>query len=206
MNRTQKGTVVQERAERTRSALVRAAATEIDRRGFHGASLTGISRSIGMSMGALTFHFPVKDQLIAAVHSEAATVMRQAVTAAFAEPGPALTRTRAVLLTVVRLLEEEPVVRAAARLSTERPQTGDDWTTAWLPTVRASLREAREQGALGPHVDPETATALVAGILAGFESWLRRPTGMPPASRHVASIWDCVEPALAAHRVTAAAL
>ena len=52
--------VKQERALRTREALIESAAEVFDREGFSVASLTAISSRAGVSNGALHFHFASK--------------------------------------------------------------------------------------------------------------------------------------------------
>lgn len=47
----------QVRAERTRQALIAAAATEFDRHGYAGTPLSAAHRACGMTMGAFTIHF-----------------------------------------------------------------------------------------------------------------------------------------------------
>src|SRR3989337_2793252 len=50
--------VSQERAERTRQRLLQGAAAEFSLYGYGGTSLQRISKAAGVTMGALTFHFP----------------------------------------------------------------------------------------------------------------------------------------------------
>ena len=53
----------QERAERTREQIVRAAAVCFDTRGFGATSLSGIVETAKVSKGALYFHFTSKEKL-----------------------------------------------------------------------------------------------------------------------------------------------
>lgn len=62
----------QERAVRTRNALIESAAELFTRDGFELASLAGISSRAGVSNGALHFHFASKAALAAAVGRAAA--------------------------------------------------------------------------------------------------------------------------------------
>ena len=59
--------VKQERAARTRQALIQAAAEVFAEEGFVTASLSTISRRAGVSNGALHFHFANKGMLADAV-------------------------------------------------------------------------------------------------------------------------------------------
>ncbi|OLF17802.1 ScbR family autoregulator-binding transcription factor [Actinophytocola xanthii] len=60
----------QDRAERTRNAILDAAAEVFDERGFDGASLSDILARAGVTKGALYFHFSSKEDLARALVSE----------------------------------------------------------------------------------------------------------------------------------------
>ncbi|MFE6744749.1 TetR family transcriptional regulator [Kitasatospora purpeofusca] len=151
----------QERARQTRRALLDAAATEFDLYGYEGTSLARISRTAGVTLGALTFHFPSKAALADAVRAEGA---------ALTGGGRPLDAGAGGLVDLLaRLLDEEPSVRAAARLSWEQPESAGNWHTAWGPELRERLARERSGGAEGAapvldEVDLETlAHCLVAG-------------------------------------------
>src|ERR1700760_667721 len=59
--------VKQERAERTRETIIRAAASIFERDGFAAAPLSGITRRATVTKGALYFHFSSKRELAQAV-------------------------------------------------------------------------------------------------------------------------------------------
>ncbi|MFD3544805.1 TetR family transcriptional regulator [Streptomyces sp. NPDC058655] len=165
--------LMQERAARTRRSLVRAAAREFDRNGYAGSSLARITRSAGISMGALTFHFPNKEDLAAAVREQghAATV---------AVVGDVATRREAPVQSVVsltlalaELLESDVAVRAAARLSREQPGAAPDWASAWGPVIRERLRRP-PRDRTGPADDWSTLAALAAHLVTGVEAEIRQ--------------------------------
>jgi AcrR family transcriptional regulator len=62
----------QQRAIRSRDAIVRAAARVIDRHGLKAATLSKVSAEAGLSKGAVYFHFADKDALASALEQEAA--------------------------------------------------------------------------------------------------------------------------------------
>ncbi|MFF1902326.1 TetR family transcriptional regulator [Kitasatospora sp. NPDC058218] len=143
----------QERAQHTRRALLRAAAGEFDRHGYAGTSLSRVSRAAGVTMGALTFHFPTKASLADAVRADAVELTRAAVGApaggvpaggggeGCGVPGPGGGPGEVARLTDVltRLLQEEPSVSAAARLAWEQPGAADNWYASWIPVLRGHL-------------------------------------------------------------------
>ncbi|MEU2450858.1 helix-turn-helix domain-containing protein [Streptomyces sp. NPDC012765] len=84
--------VKQERAARTREALVRAAAEVFAEEGFTAASIAVISRRARVSAGGLHFHFAGKTVLARAVQDRAAQALSR-ITAGPAEPPTTATLT-----------------------------------------------------------------------------------------------------------------
>jgi AcrR family transcriptional regulator len=191
--------VKQPRAVRTRSVLVRAAAGQFDRDGYEGTSLTRVCSAAGISMGALTYHFPTKEKLADALQELGCSVTRSAVRAAVAVPASPLRRARVLILSVARLLEQETEVRAAARLARERHTAADDWTAVWLPELRKLLEQAYAEGQLKTTAAPETVAVMAAYLIAGVDAHVRRrpPAPMPGhrdpgAVGQLAQVWDLI--------------
>ncbi|BAJ25953.1 MULTISPECIES: ScbR family autoregulator-binding transcription factor [Kitasatospora] len=188
--------VKQERAARTRHALVKAAAVEFDRAGYEGTSLARISETAGISMGALTFHFRTKGELAVAVQRLGRSATQDVVTRVAAHPAPALQSVIALTLELARLLEKEASVRAAARLTREMPATtaATAWYPAWTHTVDELLEQARD-GELRPGTDLRTVAALVAHLVAGAETHIRcrvPHTEHQSADAQLAQLWRLV--------------
>ncbi|MFF3095116.1 TetR family transcriptional regulator [Streptomyces cyaneofuscatus] len=159
----------QARSARTRQALIEAAAGEFDRHGYAGSSLAQISKAAGISMGALTFHFSSKEELAATVRSRghhATTAVVHQVSAAEAAPAQAVVQ---LTLALARLLEEEAVVRAAARLTQEQPGAATDWDSAWAPTISDWLQAPGAEGS-----DPAAFSTLATLLVLGTEADMRR--------------------------------
>ncbi|MFJ3906126.1 TetR family transcriptional regulator [Streptomyces sp. NPDC090025] len=165
---------------RTRQALMKAAAEEFDRLGYDGTSLSAISKAAGMSIGAVTFHFPTKADLADAVQEEGRSVTVATLERLAAEPMTPLRMVIDLTLELTRLMEQEPPVRSAIRLSRERPGT-ESWSDAWLPTVRSLLDRAYESGQLHTDALPADVTTLVEHLTSGAEAYLRSRMGSDPA-------------------------
>ncbi|MEU1228888.1 TetR/AcrR family transcriptional regulator [Streptomyces sp. NPDC005828] len=165
---------------RTRQALIRAASEEFDLYGYDGTSLARISSVAGMSIGAVTFHFPTKVHLADAVQEEGLSVTLAALERLSAETMTPLRMVIDLTLELTRLMEQEPSVRAAIRLGRERPGT-EAWSDAWLPTVRGLLDRAYESGQLRTDALPADVTTLVEHLTSGAEAYLRRRMGSDPA-------------------------
>ncbi|MEU0688407.1 TetR family transcriptional regulator [Streptomyces uncialis] len=184
----------QERAARTRKALVEAAALEFDRHGYEGTSLARVSRTARISLGALTFHFASKAEL-------ADTVLTQGFRAARGTAEQVLTREESALRSVVdltlaltRLLEEDPSVRAAARLVRERTSSAKGRSPVWAPLVEELLVCGRWDG-LRPSADPRVVVAMADYLIAGAEEQVRQWAGTTQEGRgraegQLAAIWE----------------
>ncbi|WP_053752602.1 TetR/AcrR family transcriptional regulator [Streptomyces sp. MMG1533] len=185
----------QERAERTRRALIHAAAREFAEHGFAGTSLARISGAAGVTMGALTFHFATKGELADAVAESGGTTTRQALPL---RPGPAgVADVVGFTRTLARLLEQEVVVRAAARLTWDRSAVGAGWYGTWLPLLHDLVGRADEE--LAAWASPQAVVALALSVVAGAETAVRLD-GLPGAERvaapahHATLVWDLALP------------
>ncbi|MDI3422968.1 TetR/AcrR family transcriptional regulator [Streptomyces luteolus] len=192
--------VKQQRAARTREALVHAAAVAFDRVGYEAASLAHVSGSAGISMGALTFHFPTKEKLAAEVQLHGARATRDAIDGMGDTCERPLRTLVDLTLEVARLLDEDVTVRAAARLARECLPSETPWPSVWLPVAEHLLDRASEEE-LQPHADPQALLALTTHLVSGTESYIRRcalvPEERESAEDQLARIWQLVLPGIA---------
>lgn len=179
--------VKQERAARTRGALVQAAASEFYLAGFAGTSLKQVSRTAGISMGAVTFHFATKADLAEAVVTEGRSAVRAALDAVAARPAPALSRLVGVTVELARLLQDDVTTRSAAHLAREWPHS-EDWPSLWQPVVERLAREAYDKGELRASAHPEGVAVFVGHLLWGVEASLRHQ-GPGGAVAELGDIW-----------------
>ncbi|MFB6825774.1 TetR family transcriptional regulator [Streptomyces virginiae] len=188
------------RAVRTRQALVNAAATEFDRSGYTGAALNRVCRAAGITMGALTFHFSTKGELAAAVQAKGQTVTRAALGALPSGPAPALHRAIDMTLELARLLEEEPAVRSAARLSRELPDGELAWMNSWVAAVQDLFSQAYRDGQLHAAVRPEDLAMLSRFLILGAEYRARAASEQngeqprePGTVEEIRQMWDIIQ-------------
>ncbi|MER6982877.1 ScbR family autoregulator-binding transcription factor [Streptomyces carpinensis] len=187
----------QERALRTREALIKSAATVFRRDGFSVASLTTISSLAGVSNGALHFHFASKARLAESVEDAAAQRLESIVTAHDGAAGNALQLLVNVSHDLARRLTEDVVLRAGFELSRDRVREGGrDLHGQWRQWVEAALKRAAGEGVLN-EVTPEEVAASVVAATTGFEvlgaqdpAWL--------SHRTITRFWQLLLPRLAA--------
>lgn len=86
-----------ERGRKTLRKLLDAAAVEFGERGFHEASITGITQRAGTALGSFYTYFDSKDEIFRALVDDLSGKVRQAAREALREPLPALETERAAL-------------------------------------------------------------------------------------------------------------
>ncbi|MET8504550.1 ScbR family autoregulator-binding transcription factor [Streptomyces sp. NPDC004787] len=170
----------QERAIRTRNALVESAAVLFDRDGFELASLATISARAGVSSGALHFHFPSKAALADAVVAAAGDRLLRITREREALPLQILIDASHEL---VRGLGTDPVLRAGFALGARpgRTRTERDLRRQWREWVEGMVARAERAGLLAPDVAARDVAAAVVAVAAGHEAlghqdpgWLER--------------------------------
>ncbi|MFE2288764.1 ScbR family autoregulator-binding transcription factor [Streptomyces sp. NPDC059443] len=161
--------VKQERAARTREALIRSAAVVFDREGFSVASLTAISTLAGVSNGALHFHFASKAVLAEAVVGEALVRLLAVINTELPQGASRMQFLVDVTHVLARALRSDAVLRAGFGLSGEPSRSPQaDLGRCWQGWVEETLGRADADGELRPEVDArDVATAVVAATV-GF--------------------------------------
>lgn len=199
--------VKQQRAARTREALVQVAASEFDRAGYEATTLARICTSAGLSIGALTFHFRSKDDLADAVQARGALAARAAAQRVAALGEPPLRSVIALTIEIARLLEADATVRASARLARERtsgpaaaPDGATAWSSLWLPALEGLSAHVTE-GELRPGTDLEAVLALVSYLVTGAEAYARSRATVPGAGgdsteEQLTRIWEVILPGI----------
>ncbi|MGQ0838762.1 ScbR family autoregulator-binding transcription factor [Actinokineospora sp.] len=185
----------QERAERTRTQILDAAAAVIDQHGFQGARLSGILAEAGVTKGAFYFHFSSKEELAHALVDEQFSVdtvppepeahgLQQVIN---------LTHQLAdALLTNVR-------VRASVRLTVEtgsfaapRPEP----YLRWIEVARKHLEVARERGDLHLALDLTAVATWVSGSFLGIQIQSEVLTSRADVHERITDMWSIALPGL----------
>jgi len=185
----------QERAERTRTSILDAAAEVIDERGFAGASLSDILARAGVTKGALYFHFSSKDELAHAL-----------VTEQFQVSQPFTDMSELGLQTAIDLCHEmahglrtNVRVRASVRLVIEMGSFSNptpEAYTRWIEVVRAYLTSAKNRGDLRQELDPDRVAHWVVAAFAGIQIQSQVLTGRADLHDRVTEMWRIALPGL----------
>ncbi|OQS17395.1 TetR family transcriptional regulator [Nocardia donostiensis] len=161
----------QERARRTRAAIIRSAAVEFGKSGYAAASLNRILEGSRATKGAMYFHFDSKEDLAQAVLDSALDRYRLSVDRWLArtELGP-LDILHGVVDELALRLEHDIIVQAEYRLIIEPDFYRDarnGGSRILARTIRVLAVRAIEQGQLRADADPDRFTRALTGALAG---------------------------------------
>ncbi|MFJ8388802.1 ScbR family autoregulator-binding transcription factor [Streptomyces sp. NPDC094438] len=175
--------VQQQRAVRTRQALIRSAAEAFERHGYVLAKLADISARAGVSVGALHFHFENKAAVASSVETAAALRLRRAAWNAQRPGMNAVQRLTATSYALADQLRRDVVSRAGLKLSGEPAREGSlDLRQEWQAFVEKVVAEASDENLLVERVEQRDMADLIVAATTGFELLSRRdPDGLSPS-------------------------
>ncbi|UYQ62641.1 ScbR family autoregulator-binding transcription factor [Streptomyces peucetius] len=190
----------QERAERTREALLRAAAETFDESGYAGAGLNRILARAGVTTGAMYFHFKSKEDLARAV------IVEQAAELDFPRDQSGLQQLLDMCQYLAVEMQNNVLFRAGVRLAVEQNEAElldysiYDW---WADQFREQLVKAREKGQLRPDVDEVAFSQVLVGAYTGTQIMARLSSGRVDLPERISTMWRCLLPAIAPPEVIA---
>ncbi|MFE1189979.1 ScbR family autoregulator-binding transcription factor [[Kitasatospora] papulosa] len=192
------GRAQQERSAVTHSKILRAAAEIIDENGFAAATLSMILERAEVTKGSLYYHFRSKEQIaeeLLAIQVPMSRVKPQS--SKFQE-------TIDISFIYAHLLQEEPVARAAIRLSIDggAPPELDVYgpTRDWIALATHLMTEAGAAGHLLPHWTPESAASIIQSTFVGAQLTSMQITGPKRSDlpQRITNMWKSLLPGLAA--------
>lgn len=162
----------QDRAVRTREAVLVAAGEAFAENGFLGTSMADILERAGVTKGALYFHFSSKEELAFALIEEEELRAGQMVNEFLERDLPPLQTLIAMVNRWAQIIQTDPVVRAGVRLIVEqgtynRPMPGP--YGQWDTRVAELLERAAEQGDLRKGVDSKAAAEFIVAAFTGIQ-------------------------------------
>ncbi|MFI9808675.1 ScbR family autoregulator-binding transcription factor [Streptomyces sp. NPDC052301] len=187
----------QERAVRTRRAVLEAAAAVFAERGYAAATIAEILTRAGVTKGALYFHFDSKAAL-------AQGVLQEQMTTAYHLPRELkLQEWVDAGMTLAERLPREPLLLAGVRLSADlqgREVFGSAWP-AWAELTTSVLAEAKERGEVLQHVVPRETAQVFLGAWIGVQFVSQAVAGWADLDDRLSALFNHILPAIAAPSV-----
>ncbi|MEV6056134.1 ScbR family autoregulator-binding transcription factor [Streptomyces sp. NPDC052107] len=187
----------QERAVRTRRAVLEAAAAVFAERGYAAATIAEILNRAGVTKGALYFHFDSKAALARGVLQEQLTteyhVPRELKLQEWVDAG----------MTLAERLPREPMLLAGVRLSADlqgRDVFGSAWPV-WAELTGSLLAVAKERGEVLPHVVPEETAQVFLGGWIGVQFVSQAVANWADLDHRMSALFSHLLPAVAAPAV-----
>ncbi|POX54066.1 ScbR family autoregulator-binding transcription factor [Streptomyces sp. Ru72] len=190
----------QERAIRTRRAILVAAAQVFDEVGYEAATISDVLNRSGVTKGALYFHFTSKEELAQAVLAEQVSSLPRV-------PEQELklqeSLDEALLLSyLLRGDTGDPIVQGSVRLTVDQGSPKDHLNRRvpmqeWTEHTQALFAEAKQRGELLPHVDVAALAKLFVGAFTGVQVLSRIMTGRVDLAERVADLYRFLMPSVA---------
>ncbi|MER5443549.1 ScbR family autoregulator-binding transcription factor [Streptomyces sp. NPDC002790] len=184
----------QDRAVRTKQAILRAAAEVVNEQGFGNAGIAKIAERAGTTTGSIYFHFRAKEGLMSAImNAQPQTIVSQLNAAG-------LQRLVDITLVWCQQLRTDPMLRAGVRMAVEQGAFGLQDDTSfheWQTIMEECLREARACGELQEHVDPAEIAELVVGACTGSQLHSKLSSQHEDLTVRVVRLWRYLLPSIA---------
>lgn len=187
------------RSEHTRARLVRSAAELFDRNGFAGTNISDITRSAGVTKGALYFHFEAKEELVEAVQDLGCAKLRAAVDEITGRGLPAVQALIDLTHVLASWVATDPVVRAGFRVGRECGDRGEpflDFYSNWSAAATGFLVQAAHDGQLAEEASVPVLAVVVMALSVGIESLRSSGFSGTQAQDLLADVWRVFLPGL----------
>lgn len=184
----------QERAIRTRRAILEAAAMVFDEQGYDAANISEILARAGVTKGALYFHFSSKEALAEAVMLEQSEKLPEALAGSPLQSVIDLTRH------VGHELRKNPMMRAGIRLATEQGafrHRGAPAYLDWITIIQRHLEQAKTRGEVLAHVSSRETAEFIVGSFTGLQMLSQELTEHEDIQRRIAVLWRYLLPHIA---------
>lgn len=183
----------QERGLSTRRMILEAAGAVFSERGYSAATVSDVLKRLGLTRGAVYFHFASKEELartVLASQADIPTVVRDIKLQELIDLG----------LVFACQLTRDPVLQGSVRLSLELDSVGLDRKLpfrSWVDRNQEILEQARAQGELRPHVDLKETAELLCSCFTGVQLFSQVMTGWADLETRIRALLKHVLPNIA---------
>ncbi|MEU7060605.1 ScbR family autoregulator-binding transcription factor [Streptomyces sp. NPDC046197] len=185
----------QERAIRTRRAILEAAGAVFDEHGYTSTTISMVLERADVTKGALYFHFPSKESLAQAVLDE------QVPLGAVPSQPCKLQEIVDITFAFGQRLLGNALLRGSVRLTVDQcAPPGVDHTgpfRQWAEHLMELMEQARRQGELLPTVEPRDTVELLVGGFAGIQLMSRALTNRGDLGHRISVFWGHILPSIA---------
>lgn len=162
----------QARSEVTRQKILDAAVDLFTDVGYEATSLGDIIDRVGVTKGALYYHFDSKESLARAIVTEGATAVAAAFVGISSAPAPAFENIIHGFFAVADLVHADKLTSIAVRLARALGDLRDSASEAyctWLQALSVQTAQAQKEGDLRDALDPLAVSESMLAAALGVE-------------------------------------
>ncbi|PFG34792.1 ScbR family autoregulator-binding transcription factor [Sanguibacter antarcticus] len=177
----------------TRAGILQVAAEEFEAHGYVGASLADIAERLGLTKGALYFHYPSKGDIARAIVANYFNSWEPLVTTAEARGNGPLEGIRWLTGEVAVAYRDDIHIRAAVRLVRDRAAIDVEMPTPfvdWIKTSRYFLEKAAEVGEIRSDLDLDRVTLISVAAWFGVQQVSQDLDSRESLQSFTESLWD----------------
>ena len=150
------------RGRATQAALLEAAGAEFGEKGFHDASISGITRRAGVALGSFYTYFDSKDAVFRALVRHLSDEVRDRVAPGIRAAAPGIAAERAGLAGFIGFVREhKEIYRIIDEAEFVDPESFRRHYSVTAERIARRLEAAAREGALVPHVSEIHAWAIM---------------------------------------------
>lgn len=184
---------------RTRAAIVAEAARQFEARGYLGATMRNIADELGVTVGALFFHFRTKEsiatELLGRFYERWAALAAEARSA----PGSRLEALVRMSVAVAEMYRDDTEVAAAVRLVRDRAVISEDLPApylGWIATATEFVAGAQAAGEVREELDAGVIGYQFVCLFFGNQHISGDLTGRTDLPERLLDAWGILVPAV----------
>ncbi|GGZ94643.1 ScbR family autoregulator-binding transcription factor [Streptomyces echinoruber] len=170
--RRQEPRLKQDRALRTRRAILKAAAEVFAQRDYPSVTILDIAEQAGVTKGAVYFHFANKEAVAVAVAEQFYTVLLSSLRPVLDTDAAPARKVVELLRRTARSFREDALIQAGSRLQIQQWAIESELPTPYVgftEILTGLLTECRDGGALPDGSDPEALARVLRSALFGAQ-------------------------------------
>ncbi len=183
----------QERAVRTREAVIRAAAEAFADAGFLATSMADIFARAGVTKGALYFHFTSKEELAFAIIDAEEQAAAEMIGSVMASDSPPLQKLIDISFRWAHLIQSNPIVQAGLRMIIEQGTYSRPMPlpyNQWQDLSSQLLAQAQERGELEKTVDVRNMAEFIVSSFTGAQIVSQVVSGHKDLVQRIERMWQ----------------
>lgn len=183
----------QERAVRTREAVIQAAAEAFADAGFLATSMADIFARAGVTKGALYFHFTSKEELAFAIIDAEEQAAAEMIESVMATDSPPLQKLIDISFRWAHLIQSNSIVQAGLRMIIEQGTYSRPMPqpyTQWQDLSAQLFAQAQERGELERSVDARNMAEFIVSSFTGAQIVSQVVSGHKDLLQRVERMWQ----------------